>query len=301
MPLLSGISRAARHAIAGMEKAFDHRGRGLAAIATCAFLWSVAGMFIKLIPWNPPLIAGLRSLIASIVLLIWLRRPHFHGSRAQITAAVLNAITMCLFVYANKATTAANAILLQYSAPVITAIAGVFILKEKPRVEQIVAFVFVVIGMGVFFIDGVGGGSLLGNLAAVLSGVTFGLYFVFMRMQKDGSAMESILLSHWIVAGLMLPLAFWFPAPQITAGSVGAILALGMLQIGLASIFFTYGIKRVTAVQAVLVALIEPAFNPVWVYLATGEKPAANSIIGGVIILAAVTIASAISARRQVD
>jgi drug/metabolite transporter (DMT)-like permease len=276
----------------------DHRGRGLAAIAACAFLWSLAGVFIKLIPWNAPTIAGFRSLIASVVLLLWLKKPKFHGSFAQIAAALLNVVTMCLFIYANKATTAANAILLQYSAPVITAIAGMIILKEKPRIEQIAAFVFVMLGMGVFFLDGLGGGNLRGDIAAALSGLTFGLYFVFMRMQKGGSAMESILLSHWITAAIMLPLALFFPAPRLTAVSVGAILGLGLLQIGLASIFFAYGIKRVTAVQGVLVALIEPAFNPVWVFLVMGEMPAKNSIAGGLIILAAVTTASVISARR---
>jgi drug/metabolite transporter (DMT)-like permease len=282
-----------------MESASDHRGRGLAAMAACSFLWSLAGVFIKLIPWSPTLIAGLRSLIASIVLLLWLKRPQFHGSFPQIAAAILNAVTMCLFIYANKATTAANAILLQYSAPVITAIAGMIILREKPRIEQIVAFFFVMLGMGVFFIDGLGGGSMPGNMAAAFSGLTFGLYFVFMRMQKDGSAMESILLSHWITAGIMLPLALFLPAPSVSAVSIGAILGLGLLQIGLASIFFTYGIKRVTAVQGILVAVIEPAFNPVWVFLFLGEIPAGRSIAGGLIILAAVTIASVISARRQ--
>jgi drug/metabolite transporter (DMT)-like permease len=281
-----------------MDTANEHRGRGLAAIAASAFLWSLAGVFIKLIPWSPTLIAGLRSLIASLVLLVWLKKPRFHGSFAQVTAAVLNSITMSLFIYANKSTTAANAILLQYSAPVITAIAGMIILKEKPRIEQIAAFVFVMIGMGVFFMDGLGGGSLLGNIAAALSGLTFGLYFVFMRMQKDGSAMESILLSHWITAGIMLPLSLLSPLPRFAAVPIGAILGLGLLQIGLASIFFAYGIKRVTAVQAVLVALIEPAFNPLWVFLVMSEMPARNSIAGGLIILTAVTAASAVSARR---
>jgi drug/metabolite transporter (DMT)-like permease len=282
-----------------MVTANDQRGRGMAAIAACAFLWSLAGVFIKLIPWSPTLIAGLRSLITSLVLLWWLKKPRFHGSFAQVAAAILNAITMSLFVYANKSTTAANAILLQYSAPVITAIAGAILLQEKPKLEQIAAFVLVLLGMGVFFLDGWGDGSRLGNLAAALSGVTFGLYFVFMRMQKDGSVMESILLSHWITAGIMLPLSLFAPRPSFSVVPIGAILGLGLLQTGLASIFFAYGIKRVTAVQSVLIALIEPAFNPLWVFLVMGEVPARNSIVGGLIILTAVTVASIISARRK--
>jgi drug/metabolite transporter (DMT)-like permease len=268
-------------------------------MAACAILWSTAGVFIKLLPWNAPLIAGSRSLIASIFILAILRRPRFHWSFAQVAAGVLNAFTMCLFVYANKTTTSANAILLQYSAPVITAIAGALIIREKPRVEEVVAFVFVVIGMAVFFVGGIGGGSLLGNLAAATTGLTFGLYFVFMRMQKDGSPLESNLLSQWITAAIMLPAALFFPLPVITPGSLLIILCLGVLQIGLAALFFAWGIKRVTAVQAVLTVIIEPVFNPLWVFLVVGEVPAANALVGGVIIIAAVTTVSVIGARRM--
>jgi len=275
------------------------RLRGLAAMAACAALWSTAGVFIKVLPWSPTLIAGLRSLIASIFILAWLKRPHFHWSFAQVAAGVLNAVTMMLFIYANKATTSANAILLQYSAPVITSIAGALILRERPKIEEVVAFFFVVIGMGVFFIGGIGGGTLLGNLAAASTGLTFGLYFVFMRMQKDGSPLESNLLAHWITAATMLPASLFFPAPVFTPLSVAAIHALGLLQIGVASLFFVWGIKRVTAVQAVLVAVIEPVFNPLWVFLFIGEAPALNSLVGGLIIITAVTAASIIGARRE--
>ena len=270
-------------------------------MAACAALWSTAGIFIKVLPWNPLLIAGARSLIASLFLLAWLRKPRFTWSFAQVAAGVLNAVTMMLFVYANKATTSANAILLQYSTPVITAIAGALILRERPKVEEVLAFVFVVIGIGVFFIggEGLGGGSLWGNIAAASTGLTFGLYFVFMRMQKDGSPLESNLLAHWITAAIMLPAALFFPAPAVTPLSILAILALGILQVGLASVFFAWGIKRVTAVQAVLVSVIEPVLNPLWVFLFIGEVPGVTALVGGFIIVGAVTTASVIGARRE--
>ena len=272
-------------------------------MAACAALWSTAGIFIKVIPWNPLLIAGARSLIASIFLLAWLRKPRFTWSFAQVAAAVLNAATMMLFVYANKATTSANAILLQYSTPVITAIAGALILRERPKIEEVLAFVFVVIGIGVFFIGGkgLGGGSLWGNIAAAATGLTFGLYFVFMRMQKDGSPIESILLSHWITAAITLPAALFFPGPVVSPRAILAILALGILQVGFASVFFAWGIKRVTAVQAVLVSVIEPVLNPVWVFLFIGEMPGPTALVGGFIIVAAVTTASVIGARRKAE
>ncbi|MBS1154527.1 MAG: EamA/RhaT family transporter [Proteobacteria bacterium] len=276
----------------------DHRATGVLAIALCAFLWSSAGLFIKLIDWNPMAIAGMRSLIASLAILLWLKRPHFTWSFAQVAAALANTVTMMLFVFANKTTTAANAILLQYSAPIFTALFGVWLLHEKPRREHLLAFPFVAAGMLIFFIDDVASGGLIGNLAAAASGVTFGLYFVFMRMQKSESPLQATLLSHFMTAGLGLMLACFLPLPVLTPGSLMAILALGVVQIGLAAIFFAYGIKRVTAVQAVLVSLIEPTFNPIWVFLSTGEKPGGNAILGGLLIVGAVTAASVVSVRR---
>src|SRR5208337_4525142 len=171
---------------------------GILAMAGTAFLWSLAGLFIKVIDWNPIAIAGMRSLIASIVILVYLKRPRFHLSFPQMAAAVANAATMLLFVSANKTTTAANAILLQYIAPVLTAFIGAMLLKERPHMEHFAAFPLVAVGMIIMFLDKLGGGTLSGNILAIMSGITFSFYFVFMRMQKEGSPLESILLSHWI-------------------------------------------------------------------------------------------------------
>lgn len=281
-----------------MNLPVDHHARGIFAIAACAFLWSTAGLFIKLIDWNPLAIAGLRSLIASIVILVWLKRPHFTFSFAEIAAAVANMVTMLLFVFANKATTAANAILLQYTAPIFTALFGMWLLHEKPRKEQLLAFPFVVAGMLIFFLDDVSAGGMLGNLAAITAGATFGLYFIFMRMQKNGSPLQATLLSHFMTAIVALGAACFLPMPHFSPASLAAIVALGVVQIGFAAIFFAYGIQRVSAVQAMLISVVEPIFNPVWVLLMTGEKPSVNALIGGAIIVIAITTASVITARQ---
>jgi drug/metabolite transporter (DMT)-like permease len=274
-------------------------GVGILAMAATAFLWSIAGLFIKVIDWNPFAIAGLRSLIASLVILIYLRRPKLHWSFAQVAAAIALTATMLLFVSANKTTTAANAILLQYVGPVFTAIIGACILKERTRVEHWLAFLLVATGMIVMFMGKLGGGRLLGNILAVMSGLTFSFCFVFMRMQKDASPLESILLAHWFTAGIGIAIALFFPAPHLTLKSVIAIAVLGILQVGAAAILFAVAIKRIPAVFANLIAVIEPVFNPLWVFLALGEAPGLNAIIGGGIIILAVTGASVISARRS--
>ena len=272
---------------------------GILAMAATSFLWSIAGLFIKIMDWHPLTIAGFRSLIASIIVLAYVRRPHFSWSFPQIAATVCNAATMILFVAANKMTTSANAIILQYIAPVCTAFLGAWLLKEKTRLENWIAIVLVTAGIVVMFMDKVDGGGLLGNVFAVLSGVTFSFYFVFMRMQKDESPIESILLSHWLVAAVGLTATIFLPATPFTWKSVGAVVVLGVFQIGFAAILFAAAIKRISAVTANLIAVIEPVFNPLWVFLALGETPGARALGGGAVIVAAVTAASVIGARRS--
>jgi drug/metabolite transporter (DMT)-like permease len=280
-----------------MEK--SNKSAAILAMAATAFLWSIAGLFIKVIEWNPIAIAGMRSVIASIVIFVYLKRPQFNFSVPQIAAAIAHAVTMLLFVAANKTTTAANAILLQYTAPVLTAFIGAVLLKERPRVEHFAALPLAAAGMIIMFYNELGGGNLFGNVLALLSAITLSFYFVFMRMQKDGSPLESILLSHWLTAIICIIISLFLPFPQVTLKSLAAIAVLGIVQLGLSAILFSIAIKRVSAISANLIAVIEPVFNPVWVFIAIGEAPGVNALIGGGIIVLAVTIASVISARSK--
>ena len=276
-----------------------NKSAGILAMAATAFLWSIAGLFIKVIDWNPIAIAGMRSFVASIVILIYIKRPVIHFSFPQIAAAVANAATMLLFVSANKTTTAANAIILQYIAPVSTAFIGAILLKERTRIEHLAAIPVVAAGMIVMFFDELSGGRLFGNVLAVMSAITFGFYFVFMRMQKNGSPLESILLSHWLTVGICIIISLFLPVPHLTAKSIAAIAVLGIVQIGMSSILFSFAIKRISAVSAILIAVIEPVFNPIWVFFAIGEAPGVHALAGGGIIVLAVTIASIINAHRR--
>ena len=272
---------------------------GLLAIVGTAFLWSTSGMLIKLIPWHPFTIAGGRSLIASVIILLIIRKPKFNFSFYQIAAALANALTMLLFVVANKYTTSANAILLQYVSPAITGLIAVPLLKEKTRPEHWIAIFFSLLGMLIIFLDKLGGGNLIGNILALFAALMSSFLFIFMRKQKDGSPLESMLLSHWITAAVGLGATLFLPLPVFTLPSLGLITAMGVFQIGFASVLFSYGIKHISAINANLIAVIEPVFNPVWVLIAIGEIPSKNTIIGGGIIIAAVTGASLINAKRR--
>jgi len=273
------------------------RALGVPAMAAAAFLWSVAGLFIKIIDWHPLTIAGIRSLIAAGVILLYLKRPKIHFSFPQIAAAVSYSATMILFVSANKLTTSSNAIILQYIGPIFTAFLGAWILKERARLEHGIAFLFVAAGIALMFLDKLGGGRLAGDLLALLSALAFSLTFIFMRMQKDGSPLESMLLAHGLTAVAGLCVSLFLPAPHWTAKALASVAVLGVFQVGLAAIIFAYAIKHISAVTANLVAVIEPVFNPLWVFLVLGEVPGARSIAGGAVIILAVTAASVVNAK----
>jgi drug/metabolite transporter (DMT)-like permease len=275
-----------------------NKGTASFAIVFAAFLWSTAGLCVKVIDWNPFVIAGFRSFIAGITILLFIRRPVLTFSFPQIAAGIANTMTMVLFVSSTKLTTAANAILLQYSAPILVAILGWIILKEKPRWEHWIGLALISAGIGIFFFDKVGAGNRLGDFLALVSGFTFALHSIFLRRQKDGSPVESIIISHALTAMLSIPFIFMNP-PSFTLKAAGAVLFLGVFQVGIASLFFAYGIKRIPVLQAMLIATLEPILNPLWVFLLIGERPSLNAILGGLIIVASVTFCSIISARRD--
>ena len=170
-------------------------------------------MCIKLVDWHPVVIAGGRSFIAALFMMgaRWLspekrRRPF--DLRPLWPAGLAYAATMILFVIANKLTASANAILLQYSAPVWAAILGWFLLGEKLRREQWGALGLAMGGVVLFFKDGLASGSLAGDSIALVSGMAFGVNSVLMRMQREGTPEDSFILAHLVTAVFSVPLLF---------------------------------------------------------------------------------------------
>jgi drug/metabolite transporter (DMT)-like permease len=273
------------------------QGGAIAAVAICALLWSTGGLLVKIVAWNPFALAGVRSLIGGIVILLYLRRPRFTWSLAQISGAVCYAACMICFVAANKLTTAANAILLQYTAPLSAAAFGWIFLKEKASAIDWATIAVVLGGMALFFMERLSLGGMQGNLLAIVAGIFFAGAMVSFRAQKEGSPLESILLSHALTFAVSLPF-LWGGGPSLAGW--GGLAFLGVFQIGISSILLTYGVKHITALQTLLIAVLEPIFNPVWVFLALGERPGPRALVGGAVILAAVTVRSVVSLRSAV-
>ena len=272
--------------------------KAVIALIGSAFLWSTGGVFIKLVDWNGFAIAGTRSLIASFVLLIYIKKPRFEYHFPRLAAALSSACTMTLYVLANKMTTAANAILLQYTAPVYVAVLAWMILKEKPTIDNWIALIMIVAGMLLFFAGKLSPSNMFGNMLAVLSGLGLAFFAVFMRMQKGNSPFESFFLAHLITFMVSTPFIFRSALPG-ASGWVG-IFMLGIFQLGFASLLFSYGIKQVPALKAMLILTLEPILNPVWVFLFTREVPGIHAAMGGVFIITAVLFTTIYSSKRRV-
>lgn len=266
----------------------DKHKKAVLFLVTTAVLWSLGGVLIKWVPLSPLAIAGMRSLISFLFIMIAFR-PKLKISGIKIAGGFTYASVVILFVVANKMTTAANAILLQYTAPVYVALFGYWFLKEKITRTDWISIILVLCGMVLFFLDKLSAGNMLGNVIAILSGVAFAWLVLLMRKQKDESPLDSVVWGNLITAIICAPFAIGSHIDQ--QGWIGLLL-LGVVQLGLPYVLYAWAIRHVTAIEAILVPVIEPLLNPVWVLIFLGETPGFWSITGGIIVLGAITYRS---------
>lgn len=269
--------------------------RSVLQVVVAALCWSLAGVLIKGIAWPSLAIAGGRGLIAALFLLLTNRGLRFHFSRAQVLGAVAYAACTVTFCVATKLTTAANAILLQYTAPVWIALFGAWFLGERATRADWLMIVVALGGMTLFFRDGLEFGHATGDALGLASGVCFAAMIMALRRQKDTSASESIILGNLLAFVIGLPAIVHAPSPGLHGWIL--LLLLGLVQLGVSYWLYARAIRHVTALEAALIPVIEPILNPVWVLLATSEKPAPLALVGGVIVLSAVTIRAVASIR----
>lgn len=284
----------------------------VAALALCALLWSFGGVIIKLIKWDALAIAGARSLLGMLTLTIAFRRPpklfvrnesgvDWRATVNLLLGAVLYAATMLLFVPATKLTTAANAILLQYTNPIYIIMFGPLLTGEKNDWIDFAAVAGILAGMVLLLWGDLGGGQTLGNILALLSGVTYGGTTIFLRRAKNTRPSDSLNLSCLLSFLFALPFIVKAGLPQ-SGMSYPAVICLGVFQIGLPAVLLSVGIEKVPALSSVIITMIEPMMNPVWVALFAGEVPGASSVFGGLVILACIVahvVAKHLAAKKK--
>lgn len=271
------------------------RRRAVIMLVLTAILWSSSGLLIKLVSWGPLTILGMRSLIAGLVFLIYLRPADLHFSRYQVLGALCYTGTNLFFITATKMTSAANAIFLQYACPIYVVILGYWLLKEKPRRADWLALAVILAGLALFFGDKLSFDGFYGNILAIFSGVTFAGTMVFMRLQKDSQPARTILLGNVISALIGLP--FLLGERSFPTADFAILLYLGIFQIGLSFLLYSLAIRHIRALEANLILTLEPILNPIWVFLVIGEKPGPMALLGSVLVIGAVIFRSLVSAR----
>ena len=273
----------------------EKTNRSVLLVLLASVLWSTGGLLIKSVEWNPLAIAGGRSAIAALTVYALMPRPRLTFAPAQLGGALCYTATVVLFVVANKLTTAANAIFLQYTAPIYIAVFGAWFLREHPSRIDWALVVLTQLGIGLFFLDRFTFHSLWGNICALGSGLAYAGLTLLLRQQKDASPVDSVLLGNLLTALVCLPFAF---VSQPGAGSWLGLVLMGVFQLGIPYVLYSIAIKKVRALEASLIGTLEPVLNPLWVLLVVGEKPQPWALLGGLLVVATATIRGVLTARE---
>jgi len=264
-----------------------HEHKGALAMVAASICWSIGGLCFKFIPWSAMSIIGLRALLAAAVYAIFRKSLKVKLTRGNVLAAIFISATTVLFVFANQMTTAAAAVMLQFTSPIFVLLIHFIIYKQKPKPSEALAVTITILGMLLFFADRLDPGQMTGNILALISGVTFALVFVC-NSRPDTDPQQSVMLGFLINAAVWTPFAFFDPGIAADIVPWAFIVLMGTVQVGLAYVFFTIGIKRTPALLASLIVALEPVLNPVWVALFHTERPGKYAIAGGVVIILAV-------------
>lgn len=271
-------------------KTISEHNRGLLYVLTAALLWSTGGLFIKLISLSAMELSFFRCSIAAITFALIFKKRILLFNKLSIINSIFYAVVLITFVIATKTTTAANAIFLQATAPIYVLIFEPLFNKSRYERINIITVGVCILGMILFFVGKLEPGHLEGNFVALISGITFAALFLGMKQNDQQYQQSSIFWGNILVAMICIP--FLLSMEAISISDLWMVSFLGVFQIALAYAFFASGLKRILAVEASIISMVEPVFNPVWVFLGYGEVPTLTAIIGGLIILGAIIVRS---------
>jgi DME family drug/metabolite transporter len=290
------------------------------AVLAAALLWSTGGLFIKEVTLDAWGVSFWRSSFAAITIsVIYFLRTHSLRRKGQgvvalgfrawlspfvLLSALCYALLLVLFVIATKLTTSANAIFLQYTAPIYVLFIEPMLSRSKMKRSDLVTVAISTAAMALFFIGKFEPRGFWGNIAALASGVAFAAYALILKHERatEQSRWQIVIVGHIMIAGAMAIIALSGGTNvSVSTGDFTRLLYLGIIQIGIAYALFTYGISHVRAIDATLIAMVEPVLNPVWVFLGVGERPANFAIIGGMIILSLSIFRTARGTRETIE
>ena len=267
------------------------KNKAIFEILLCAALWSIAGIFMKGIPWSGFVIACIRSLLAGGVMAVFMTVKHlkFTLCRRSIFGGIALCATMTLFSIANKTTTAANAIVLQFTAPIWVMLISSAAFHQRFRKADVIAVALTFVGIALFFAEGLSRGNTGGNLIALASGLTFGCYYISLGDCPESERMSAVEIGH--ILTFLVGLPFLFTTQPVFAGrSILFIVILGVFQLGIPYVLLAHASGWCPPLVCSLLGALEPLLNPVWVAIFDGEIPGILALIGALIVIVTITV-----------
>lgn len=264
--------------------------RAMAQVILSSLLFSTGGFLIKSIPWPSLAISGIRGIIASVMMLLFIkgRGWKLRFEKQAFLQAGFMGTTLTLFVVSNKLTTAANAIVLQYISPVFILLLSVIFLHQKPKKADLIVVAVTFCGMGLFFFDQLSSKGMVGNIMAICSGFALAAMYVIVGEMEEEVRFTGMMLGHFLTFLIGLP-TIATAELELSTVAVGCVVALGVVQIWLPYVLMAMAMSYCSPLTCNLVGIIEPLLNPVWVFLVTGEAPGMYALIGGAVIIFSVS------------
>lgn len=227
-----------------------------------------------------------------MILLVRDKKIKFEKDIISNLCAVSYAGILIFFVVATKMTTAANAIFLQFTAPIYLLFLEPIFLKTGFKKRNLFIILICIFGMALFFFGKLEIGNIYGNLFAILAGISFALFSLFLKwkkqIHKSVNTLSILVVGNFLVSIVCIPIVF--DSLEINLTEAVILVYMGAVQIGISYIIFSEGIKYVSATESMIIAMLEAIFNPIWVFLGVGETPSIFAVIGGAIIFSAIIL-----------
>lgn len=274
---------------------------GLTCIVLSAIFFATAGVLCKLISWNAWSISAGRSLFAALVMYIYMRAKghRFVINKPTLIAAAINLVMFTSFLIANKLTTAANTIVLQFTEPVWVILFAWLLFKSRPRKEAAIACAVIFAGIVCFFASQLRLGSgIAGELIAILSGATYAGVFLFKKI--PGCSFESASIISFLAA-VVIGIPSLMGETDWSAPNLAMVVFMGVVQLGLAYVLLGRGLDSVSPVTASLTSTIEPIVNPILAAIVLGETLSPLCAVGAVLVIGAATVYNVWCARTGAD
>lgn len=266
----------------------------------CATLWSIAGIFMKKLPWNGFALASLRSIIAALTIGTYmaLKKVEIVVSSKTILSGILAGCVYLCFTIANKLTTAANAIVLQFTSPVFIIVFSSLLFKTKINKRDLFTVLITMIGITLCFLDDVKGGYILGNIVSILAGVFMAGMFISIGHLENNLRFSAALFGQLFTAIIGFPFVL-ISHPIINITTISYIMILGIFQLGISYILYVHASEYCHPLACCLLGVLEPLLNPIWVMLFDGEVPGTYALIGGLVVVITITIWCACDKKEE--